>query len=134
MKRATIVLALALLVAGCDARRPGPVEPTPEAPEPGWLTLSWSTPHGSDGAVLLALTGPDLSAVQSAGAHTLHQRLGGDTLRVTLFGDLGSGPLLSFFTEDTRRPERYRAVLLEVSDAANALRASLSGYALTIAE
>jgi hypothetical protein len=133
MKRATIVLAL-VLAAACDARGPGPVEPTPDSPAPGWLTLSWSTPHGSDGAVLLALTGPELSAVQSAGAHTLHQRLGGDTLRVALFGDLGSGPLLSFFTEDTRRPERYRAVLLEVSDAANALRASLSGYALTIAE
>jgi hypothetical protein len=124
-----------------------PTQPTtPQAPQapsqpsapiavPGILTARLATPSADDGAIIVEISGPapltDLATpVQGA---VVHARTSGNTTRVAVFGSLAAGALLRFSVPDVNTAPQYSAQVTEVSDRANALRASVNGYAISIA-
>jgi hypothetical protein len=123
---AAMLLAAALLSA-CDAGEPA-------AALPGELVVTLATPHPADGALLIAISGPDaVSSVQPAAAGAVvRARTQGTTTNVAVFGALADGPLLRISVPDVRQAKRYTATVREAADPENAVRPSLAGYALTV--
>jgi hypothetical protein len=127
LPRAALFLAAVLLSAcGGDGG-------TPAQPLPGDLTVSLATPN-ADGALLIAITGPDaVGAVQAAAPGTVvRAQTQGTTTTVAVFGTLAAGPLLRLTVPDTRQAGHYTATVREAADTQNALRGSLAGYALAV--
>lgn len=121
-----LTLAVLAAVFGCDLTEP-------VLPEPGDLAVRLTTPHGTDGAVLLRISGPGLSTAEPVmPAHEVHVRTVDATLRVAVFGTIEAGELLRFAVPDIRAAERYAIALVEVADPENRLRASLTGYSATV--
>jgi hypothetical protein len=129
LPRAALLLAAALLPACAGGE--------PAAPQPGDLTVTLATPN-ADAALVVSITGPGVvSAVQAASpGAVVRARTQGTTTTVALFGAhdaLGAGPLLRVSVPDVRQAKAYAAVVREAADLQNAPRASLAGYALTVA-
>jgi hypothetical protein len=102
---------------------------------PGTLTVRLVTPNADDGAILFDITGPappvDITAaVQGA---VVHSRIVGNTTRVAVFGSLASGALVKFSVPDVNAAAQYTGQVTEASDRASTLRASVTGYQVTIA-
>jgi hypothetical protein len=102
---------------------------------PGTLTVHLASPNTDDGAILLEITGPApateiTSPVQGALVHT---RANANGSRVAVFGALGAGALVRFSVPDVNAVQQYGAQVIEASDRGSALRASVTGYKLTIA-
>ena len=135
---ATLMAASCGGSGGSEPTQPAPQPPTqPAAPVavPGTLTARLVTPNTDDGAILVEISGPtpltDLATtVQGA---VLQSRTNGNTVRVAVFGSLAAGPLVKFSVPDVNKAQQYSAQVAEVSDRANALRATLTAYQLTIA-
>ena len=139
---AALVGAVALIAScggGDGGRAPTqptpPVQPTAPVAVPGTLTIHLATPHADDGAILLEITGPApaaeiMSPVQGA---LVHPRANGNSSRVAVFGALGAGALIRFSVPDVNAVQQYGAQVIEASDQGSALRASVTGYKLTIA-
>lgn len=120
-----VAAALALLVACGDGDDiSGPV--------PGTLVVSLATPHADDGAMLVRLTGPEITNVTAADANLYLYAVGTGPLTVVLVGDLAAGDLLELRVPDVGDVGAYSATVLEVAARSNDLRASLGGYALTV--
>lgn len=102
-------------------------------PVPGTLTVSLTSP-ATDGAILLTLTGPQLTTPQSANpSFKLYWRLVSSTeMRVMVFGTLATGPLLSVSIPDIAHAAGYKGTVLQVADRDDALRNGLSGYGITV--
>lgn len=112
----------------------GPTEPP--RPVPGVLTVRWTTPHADDRAALLRLVLPDGMTTATLESATpgleVFERRSADTLRIAVFGELTSAALVRFSVPDVAAASRVVATVVEVSDATDALRASLAGYAVVI--
>lgn len=111
-----------------------PAQPTAPVAVPGTLTARLVTPNTDDGAILVEITGPSTAAevttpVQGA---VVHSRANGNTVRAAVFGSLAAGPLVQFSVPDVNAASQYSAKVTEASDRTNALRASLTGYQITI--
>jgi hypothetical protein len=116
--------------------QPGqPPQPTAPTAVPGTLTARLVTPNGDDGAIVIEISGPapvaDVTvAVQGA---VVHSRANGNMTRLAVFGSLASGALARFSVPDVNAAQQYSAQVTEVSDRANALRTSVTGYQVSIA-
>lgn len=105
----------------------------PDTPVPGELTVQLTTPTDSEGAVVLTVTGPGLSAVSAAGsAASAHINVSGTTARIAVFGQIQNGPVARLAVPDTRAVSSYKASVTEVADRANALRSGLTGYTVKL--
>jgi hypothetical protein len=127
-----LALFLALAATACTGGDGGGTPPT--QPEPGVLTVNLTTPNPDDRALVVEVTGPSISAVTAANAaYVVHSRApGASSVRVAVFGSLGSGALLRFQVPDVNQASAYSATVVEVADAANALRAT-AGYTAAVA-
>jgi hypothetical protein len=137
MRRPLAALSLVVLgalvgLAACSEN--GRTPDGPPEPVPGTLTLSLVTPSADDRAIVVRVTGPEAMTDVAAAAttYTLHSRGTGGAFKAAAFGNLTGGALLRFHVPDVNRSAEYAATVVEASDAANALRADLSGYRLTI--
>ncbi|HEU4881864.1 MAG TPA: hypothetical protein VFT45_06460 [Longimicrobium sp.] len=127
-----LALFLALAAAACTGGDGGPTTTSPQ-PEPGVLTVNLTTPNPDDRALVVEVTGPAISGVTAANAaYVLHSRAGASSVRVAVFGALGSGALLRFQVPDVNKASAYSATVVEVADAANALRET-AGYTAVVA-
>ena len=146
MRRARVLLlAGAAFTSSCGGGGDGgvaPTEPTeppvlPTAPSavPGTLTARLVTPYTDDGAILLDITGPAAAAeiVAAAQGAVVHARTNGNTTRVAVFGSVGSGALVRFSVPDVNAAQQFSAQVTEASDRSSALRATVTGYQVTIA-
>ena len=124
-------LAAALLSACGDAAGTGLA---PEAPQPGTLTVTLTTPFPDDRAMLITVSGPDeaTAVVDGGSGYSVHARTGGTTFRAAVFGRLSSGALVRFTVPDVSRASAYKATIQEVVDPASSVRPSTSGYVLAI--
>ncbi len=134
IKRSLRVVMAASLVAfggaACGDDDPaGPVDPGPTA---GTLTVTLSTPNADDGAILLVVTGPDMTQVATANPalYFRHSEAPGQ-LRAVFVGDIGDGDLLSFRVPDVDAVASYVPTIVELADRDNELRDS-AGYQLTV--
>jgi hypothetical protein len=124
---ATVVLLLGLSAAQSCENVTGPVA--------GELTLSLVSPNsGSDGAILLTITGP--AAVTSASPppgtelRVFQQGLG-STAHVAVTGPLVNGTILTIGVADVRQVTQYVATIDAVAGRDYGLR-PLAGYSLTV--
>jgi hypothetical protein len=128
--RSLLLLAGTVFLGTCGD---SPTAPTP--PEPGTLVVTLQGARPGDGAMIVRVRGPGaIGAVVAASAgYVLHARAAGDSARAALFGPVANGPLFAISVADVHRIAEYRATVVEVSDATNALRDDVSAYALTFA-
>lgn len=129
VRRLLLGLLAAAMVPACDVTAPIP-------PEPGVLTVRFGTPGNGDAAAVIDLTVPSgiqVTAVDpvSSALVVFHRAVGG-RVRVAVFGDLVTGPLIRIAVPDVNAVDAYTAHVVEVSDADNALRSSLSGYTAAV--
>jgi len=115
------VAALAGVLAAAACGSEGPIS------GPGTLTAALVSPNGAEGAALVEFFGQGIGAV-SAVDGPLWQRSRGDTVRVFIVSETGGTLRFAVEVADTTR--KPKGVVLEVSDPADEVRASLSGYAL----
>ncbi len=115
----TAALAVLLPLAACGGEG--------SVPGPGTLTATLVSPNGAEGAALVEFFGDGIGAV-SAVDGPLWQRSRGDTIRVFIVSETGGTLRFAVEVADTTR--KPKGVVLEVSDPADEVRTSLSGYAL----
>lgn len=130
LRLSAALLAAWILGAGC-----GGDQDDIAGPIPGTLVVSLSTPNADDGAIVIRVGGPGgITGVtaQDPGLY-LHWVQTGNTVTVVLVGDLAGGGILEVSVPDVGDVGSYYGSVLEVADRSSALRASLEGYALTIA-
>jgi len=126
--RAPPVLTLSFMVAliltaGCS-NNTGPIA--------GALTVSLSSPHGDDGAVLLTVVGGPVDSVESTGYPLYSARSGGDTLKFIVTGNLGSGAIARVHIPDSRQASRYSARLAQAAARGTYAPHDPAGYTLTL--
>ena len=127
---AGLLLGIALLSPACSD--------TTAPPQPGELSLRFTSPHTTDAAAIVTLTVPagvtiaEVTAVDEDVA--VFHRASGTTVRIAVFGPLASGALARFMVPNVRDAGRYSVQLVEVADETNALRASLAGYTVTVVQ
>ena len=116
--------------AGCGDDDPsGPQDPGPTA---GTLTLTLSTPNADDGAILLVVTGPDMTQVEPTDPSLYFQLAEVDGRITALFvGDVTGGDLLRFHVPDLDALASYIPTIVDLADRDNELRDS-AGYELTL--
>ena len=119
--------ALALGASGCSSDAgTGP-------PITGPVTVSLATPNSDDGALLISVLGPELSAVQpaSTGYQVYWRPVSENETRIVVVGDIVAGPIISA-TASSGAASVFTASVSEVASRANVLRTSTDGYALRV--
>lgn len=103
-------------------------------PEPGTLALTLASPHADDAALVVSVNGPGIEAVEAATDRVYIHVVDEGTARtvVVVAEALAPGVILRVSVPDIGAVDGYTATLLQAADTANALRASLDGYSLTI--
>lgn len=106
MKRLWLLL---LLLAACHGDAVAP-------PTPGTLVVMLSTPNQNDGAVVLTISGAQVSAVRAVGSLQLARQVDATGTHVMLVGDITEGALVTFDVPDLSRAAAYVATLEQVAD------------------
>ena len=108
----------------------------PSGPVAGTLNVKITMPQGSsgnDGAILFTVTGPAVPASAAAGAgfQAYSQSPLALTTKHVVTGTLTTGAtILTFNVDDVR--QRYTATIQQVAASGYQLRASLTGYTLSV--
>ncbi len=100
----------------------------------GTLILRLTTPHADDGAMTFEVNGPpnDSATAATAGLRLFTRRADRSTVVGAVVGALANGAVITLHVPDVGAAARYSATVVEVADRGDALRASLTGYALTV--
>jgi len=124
-----IFVMVAALVVGAACSD----DPTGGGTQAGTVTLRLTTPHADDGAVLFEVSGPpiDTAIAVNASLRLFTRRTSGSTIVGVVVGVVANGAVVTLQVPDAGAPG-YTARVLEVADRQNALRSSLTGYALTV--
>ena len=109
--------------------------PTGGGARPGTLTLRLTTPHADDGAMTFEVSGAPIDGATAVDAslRLFTRRESGSTVIGAVVGALDNGAVVTLHVPDVGAAARYTTTVLEVADRQDALRASLAGYALTVA-
>ena len=112
---------------------PQPPPPPPPAP-PGSGIVSLVTPNADDGALVLTLHGPGISDLATASSgYLFYSRLASDSVaRIIVVGDVSAGPIFTFKPSASSQVSAYRVTIDQVASRADAVRASMTNYSLTI--
>jgi hypothetical protein len=116
-----LVLALALLEAGCG-------DEGPPAPEPGTITVSVVSPAGAEGAALIEVAEP-VTQVSAPGGQAFARTEGAST-RVAVIRDVAGVLSMILEVPDIHRPPEM--LLVQVAGPDDRLRADLTGYRLEV--
>ncbi len=137
MKRAELWImtaALGVIVAAAPACSDD-TDSTGPASDEGPVTVSLTTPHVSEGALLVAVTGPGLLEARPANStYRVYWRLASASeMRVLVLGNITGGPVFTVRVPDPRNASAYSGTVLQVAARNNELRASTHDYSLTVA-
>ena len=134
MNRMRILFALAAVViaAACTGDSTGTGGGGPAGR--GTLIVRLTTPHADDGAILFELSGPPIDSVVAVNAslQLFTRRANDSTIVGAVIGVVVNGAVVTLQVPDINASARYAARIVEVADRENVLRASLTGYALTV--
>ena len=129
--RILFALAAVVIAAACAADSTGSGVGGPA--ERGTLIVRLITPHTDDGAILFELNGPIDSVVAvNASLQSFTRRANDSTIVGAVIGVVVNGAVVTLQVPDINASARYAARIVEVADRENVLRASLTGYALTV--
>jgi hypothetical protein len=103
-------------------------------PTPGTVTVSFHSPNTDDGAALFTLTGPGIQDAQAASStYKVYWRVVSATeVRFLVVGDLTNGVVATMTIDDLNKVKEYAGTFIEVASRTDAVRASVSGYSLSI--
>ena len=123
-------LAAALLGAACAGDTTGNGMPAGS----GTLIVRLTTTHDDDGAVLFELSGPPIDSVVALNAslQVFTRRANDSTIVGAVVGVVANGAVVTLRVPDVGAAAQYAARVVEVADRQNVLRASLTGYGLTV--
>src|SRR2546422_10229409 len=110
--------------------------PTSGSARAGTLTLRLTTPHADDGAMTFEVSGAPISMARLPSTRRVNSRSDASTAVAmvgAVVGNFANGAVVTLHVPDMGAAARYTATVLEVADRQDALRASLAGYALTVA-
>jgi len=98
------------------------------------VRLDLVTPQTDDGALVIALQGPEVSnlAPASPGYLTYSRDHGPREARIIVVGDLKAGPVLTLNIAPGHQLAEYTATIQQVATRSDALRDDLTGYCLTV--
>lgn len=131
MKRVRILFALAVVIsAACAGDSTGSGVPAGR----GTLLVRLTSPHTDDGAILFELSGPRIDSVVAVNAslQSFTRRANDSTIVGAVIGVVVNGVVVTLQVADVNASALYAARIVEVADRDNVLRASLTGYALTV--
>ncbi|UCG88748.1 MAG: hypothetical protein JSW71_09510 [Gemmatimonadota bacterium] len=133
VERWMLTAALGVIVAGALACSDEADIGGPSSGE-GPVTVSLTTPHASDGALLVAVTGPGpLEARPANSTYRVYWRLASAAeMRVLVLGNITEGPVFTVRVPDPRNAAAYSSTVLQVADRDNELRTSTEDYSLTV--
>jgi hypothetical protein len=122
--------AIIAAMAGCnDGTKP--LVPTP----PAGAVVSLITPRTDDGAVVVTLTGPQLSGIQMSTRYVVYSRLvNPQEARIIVIGDLVAGPLFRVTFASPPSLPAYSGFIEQVATRGDSILESTAGYQLSIAE
>lgn len=109
---------------------------SPIAPPSPLLTsavVSLTTPSSDDGALVITVRGPDVTDIQAvSSAHVVYPRYAAQEARVVIVGDVGAGPLLTIRLSRAHALSEYSTSIEQVAMRNDSLRASTTGYQLSL--
>ena len=127
-RRILAMVAALSLGAACSS------DPTSGSAGAGTVILRLTTPHTDDGAVLFEVSGPPIDTAMAVSTSLrLFTRRAGPTIVGVVVGVVANGAVVTLRVPDVGAVAAYTARVVEVADRENALRGSLTGYALTAA-
>lgn len=129
-RRIVLLLAGLSFGAGCAD------EPMGVVPPPGTMLLRLATPHGDDGALVFELTGPAIDSATAANnsLRLFTRRVSDSRLLGIVVGGIATGPVVTLHVSGAAAPGApYTARIIEIADRDDRVRASLTGYALSVA-
>lgn len=135
--RALVAAALVMVMAcGGDSSgptpppAPPPPPPPPPAPVPGNLTVSYTGPTATDGAIMLRVSGATINSVAPVGSLVAASSGGGTTsVRVIITGTLANGDLFTVAVPDVAAVASYTVAIEAVADKATFALGDQTKYA-----
>jgi len=112
MMRTWAVLAMTLIAAGCG----GDKKTGPTGPVPGDLTVSYSGPGTTDGALLLLVNGAGTTVTPLRGLQVASAKIGETQTRVVVTGNLSNGDLFEIAVPDVAQVGSYSVQIEAVAD------------------
>jgi len=133
IRNAVLAVVAGTLALSCsDGSTAPPLPPPPPAPTAAVISLL--TPNSDDGAIVLTLRGPELSDIQAtSSAHLLYARTASGQARVIVVGDLSAGPIVKVKLGAGHPLSEYSTAVEQVALRNDSLRATTTGYQLSIA-
>jgi hypothetical protein len=119
----TLICLVFLVLVGCS---------NSTGPTAGSLEMTFSAQQANEGAVLLVVSGGPVDSVESLGYPIYSARLGGDTLKLIVTGQLSSGPLARLHIPDSRRASTYNTRVAQVASRGTYVLKDLAGYAVSL--
>lgn len=106
-------LALVVLLVACGGATPTDPTPTPTPPAPaaGWLTIQLDTPHANDGAVQIAVSGPQVEEVEIETPFDGVATIRNGTAYLVVTGQLADGAIARVRVTDVNRATQYSATV-----------------------
>lgn len=98
------------------------------------LSVTLSSPHGDDGAVLLTITGGPVDSVEAVGSAVYTARSGTGPLKLIVTGDLGGEPIARIHVPDHRHAPFYTATVLQVAARGTYAQRDPAAYRASLAE
>jgi hypothetical protein len=123
MKRLAVFL---LLVMACHPAVPTVV--------PGTLTVRLNAAGANDGAIVLVVSGGEVSAVEAVGGYEVTSTTDAAGVHLLVIGNIAEGALVHLRVPDISRASDYLAVIGQVADRANFGLIDATGYRVTIDE
>ena len=120
-----LICLVSLVLIGCS---------NSTGPTAGSLEMTFSAQQANEGAVLLVVSGGPVDSVESLGYPIYSARLGGDTLKLIVTGQLSSGPLARLHIPDSRRASMYNARVAQVATRGTYGLKELAGYTISLAQ
>jgi len=118
-----LICVVSLVVIGCS---------NSTGPTAGSLEMTLSAQQANEGAVLVVVWGGPVDSVESLGYPIYSARLGGDTLKLIVTGQLSSGPLARLHIPESRRASTYNARVAQVATRGTYVLKDLAGYAVSL--
>ncbi|MBL8985297.1 MAG: hypothetical protein JNJ80_03435 [Gemmatimonadetes bacterium] len=127
MRRLVLAGLLATAVGCGGEKKPGPVEPVA-----GDLTVAYTGPSQTDGAMLVIVTGA-ITAVKPANGYTVASAsLGPTSTRVVVTGDLAVGDLFKVSVADVGRVSSYSVQVEAAADRNTFALGNPGAYSATV--
>lgn len=124
-RRRAVLLGLALVMACGGEKGVGPVA--------GELTLSLTTPHLTDGAVMLKVAGP-IDEVIPVGAYRVEAApVAGGFMRIIVTGTITNGPLVRLRVPDVNAAATYLAIVEQAAHRQTFALLSTTEYQVAVA-